>query len=207
MIPTDLSALGRTIEEPSGGSTSEQLLYEVHDPSAYLTPDVTADFSGVRFTAEGSDRVRVTAATGRHAPDALKVTIGYRDGFIGETQLSCGGSGCLTRARRAADVLLAEVAATGIRSREARADLIGVNSLYGEALPIASEPPEVRVRLAVRTPSREEAELVAGLADGLTLAGPAGGGGPTMSVREVIAVATVYIPRGAVHPEVAILET
>jgi len=78
----------------SGGELSvrtctEQLLYEVHDPSAYIQPDVVADFSTVGFTREGPDRVRVTGGTGRARTGTLKVTIGYHDGFIGEGQISC----------------------------------------------------------------------------------------------------------------------
>lgn len=82
----------------SGGLVSvatctEQLLYEVHDPSAYFTPDVIADFSNVRFAQEGPDRVRVQGAGGLPAPATLKVAVGYRDGYIGEAQLSYGGTG------------------------------------------------------------------------------------------------------------------
>ena len=69
----------------------EQLLYEVHDPSAYLTPDVTADFSAVELREEGPDRVRVSGASGRERPERLKVSVGYRDGYIGEAQISYAG--------------------------------------------------------------------------------------------------------------------
>jgi hypothetical protein len=66
----------------------EQLLYEVDDPAAYLTPDVTADFSGVRFRQLGPDRVRASGAAGRPRPEQLKVTLGYRGGWLGEGQIS-----------------------------------------------------------------------------------------------------------------------
>ena len=65
----------------------EQLLYEIHDPSAYITPDTVADFSQVRITEIAFDRVAVDGATGRPRPDTLKVSLGYLDGFIGEGQI------------------------------------------------------------------------------------------------------------------------
>ncbi|MDN5598818.1 MAG: DUF1446 domain-containing protein, partial [Pseudomonas sp.] len=76
----------------SGGRVSratcaEQLIYEVHDPAAYLTPDVTADFSQVGFVEEGVDRVRAQGASGRARPEQLKVSVGYLDGWIGEGQM------------------------------------------------------------------------------------------------------------------------
>jgi hypothetical protein len=84
----------------SGGRVSratcaEQLLYEIGDPAAYLTPDVVADFSNVSLTELAPDRVAVAGATGHPAPATLKVTIGYLDGFIGEGQISYAGAGCV----------------------------------------------------------------------------------------------------------------
>ena len=98
----------------STATCTEQLLYEVHNPSAYLTPDVTADFSHVRLEEQGPDRVRITGATGREAPDMLKVTVGYRDGFLGEGQISYGGTGCVARARLAGEIVVERLSALGL---------------------------------------------------------------------------------------------
>jgi hypothetical protein len=201
-----ITKLAGTGGQVTPGTCTEQMLYEVHDPGNYLTPDVVADFSAVQFASEGADRVRVTGASGRPRPRTLKVTIGYRDGFIGETQLSYGGTGCVTRARMAAGVLRKRVELAGIQAVETRVDVLGVDSLFGDALPLVAEPPEARVRLAVHTKTREEADYVAGLADGLTLGGPYGGGGPSVLVREVIAVCSVFLPRELVSPSITVLE-
>jgi hypothetical protein len=222
--PPDLAALGGPIAEcepdgslvitklpDTGGVVSvatctEQLLYEVGDPSCYLTPDVTADFSGIELATSGPDRVRVIGASGRPAPDTLKVSIGYRDGFIGEGQISYGGSGCVARARLAADTVRRRLDAYGTTVRELRADLIGWDALFGRPVPGAVEPSEVRLRVAVRTDTRAEAEAVGREVEALWIDGPYGGGGATRSVREVVAIATALLPRESVQPQVTLLE-
>ncbi len=78
--------------EGSGGrittaTCKEQLLYELHRPDRYLTPDVTADFSGVGFRELGPDRIEVRGASGTARPEKLKVSVGYSDGFVGEGQI------------------------------------------------------------------------------------------------------------------------
>lgn len=183
-----------------------QLLYELEDPSRYLQPDVVADFSGVRLTEVGPDRVAVEGASGRPRPDDLKVTLGYREGFIGEGQISYAGPGARARGELALTVLERRLQLLGLDGLEHRAELIGVNAMHGPWLGADREPYEVRVRLAVRTPSRAGAELVGQEVEALYLNGPAGGGGVTQSVREVVAAASALIPRDAVHPECHILE-
>lgn len=190
----------------SAATCTEQLLYEVHNPAAYLTPDVTADFSQVRFSGDGPNRVRVEGASGCPAPATLKATVGYRDGFIGEGQISYGGSGCLARARQAAEVVWARLEDLGVSPRECKAEYIGADSLFGPAAGEAREPSEVRLRVAARCATREEAEAVGLEVEGLWVGGPYGGGGATRTVKEVSAAGSVYLPRESVRPEITILE-
>ncbi|HWJ55852.1 MAG TPA: acyclic terpene utilization AtuA family protein [Vicinamibacterales bacterium] len=115
----------------SGGAVtiatcSEQLLYEIGDPAAYVTPDVVADFSGVELALDGADRVRVRGATGHPAPPTLKVALGHRDGFIGDGQISYGGSGAIARARLAATIVTERLRIVGVRPDALRCDLIGL---------------------------------------------------------------------------------
>jgi hypothetical protein len=189
----------------SVATCSEQILYEIDDPAAYLTPDVTADFSHVTFEPVGPDQIRVRGATGRPAPASLKVTVGYRDGFVGEGQISYGGRGCVARARLAADVAIRRLDWLGILGRERRVDLIGYDSLFGPGHAPAVEPPEVRLRLTVRTNSLEEADAVGREVEALWITGPAGGGGATRSAREILAVGSAFVPRETVSTEVTIL--
>ncbi|NWB60880.1 MULTISPECIES: acyclic terpene utilization AtuA family protein [unclassified Pseudomonas] len=189
----------------SGGRVSratctEQLIYEVHDPAAYLTPDVCADFSQVAFTEEAVDRVRAHCASGRPRPEALKVSVGYLDGWIGEGQISYGGPGAVARAQLARDVVLKRLELTGVRMQDVRAELIGVDSLHGPRSTV--EPWEVRLRIAARCAERSEAVRVGNEVETLYTNGPSGGGGASKSLRQVVAVASLLLPRHAVNPRI-----
>ncbi len=181
---------------------TEQLLYEVHDPRCYLTPDVVADFSAVRFEQQGQDRVLVSGASGTQRPDQLKVTVGYRDGWIGEGQISYGGPNAVARARLAGQVVEQRLALTGIAVEELRCELMGVDSLHGSSFAQPGEPWEVRLRVAGRCVTREFAQALANEVETLYTNGPAGGGGATRQVREVLAVASLYLPRELAVPRV-----
>ncbi|RMR00687.1 hypothetical protein ALP94_04120 [Pseudomonas savastanoi pv. glycinea] len=179
---------------------TEQLIYEVHDPAAYLTPDVCADFSAVAFEVEGQDRVRVSGADGRARPKTLKVSVGFLDGWIGEGQISYGGPGALARARLARDVVLERLKLTGVSYEDIRAELMGVDSLHGDELGsrTAAEPWEVRLRVAARCTDKAQAVRVGNEVETLYTNGPYGGGGATKGLRQVVAVASLFVPRSAV---------
>jgi hypothetical protein len=183
-----------------------QLLYEVGDPARYLQPDVTADFSRVRFEDLGADRVRASGAAGSPRPEMLKATLGYRDGWIGEGQISYAGPGARARGTLALQVLEERLPRLGLDRHERRAELIGVDAMHGASRGGDREPYEVRVRLAVRCATRDEAERVGQEVESLYLNGPAGGGGVVQSAREVIAAASVLVPREATQPSVQVLD-
>lgn len=189
----------------SGGRVSratctEQLIYEVHDPAAYLTPDVTADFSQVGFVEESVDRVRAQGAGGRARPEQLKVSVGYLDGWIGEGQMSYGGPGAVARAQLARDVVLKRLELMGVKMQDVRAELIGMDSLHGPRSTV--EPWEVRLRVAARCEARSEAVRVGNEVETLYTNGPSGGGGASKSVRQVVAVASLLLPRDKVNPRI-----
>ncbi|MDR3396261.1 MAG: DUF1446 domain-containing protein [Pandoraea sp.] len=185
----------------------EQLLYEIHDPQRYLQPDVVADFSEVRVTEEAPDRISVTGGRGTPRTGTLKVSVGYVDGFIGEGQISYGGPGAVARARLALDIVRERLALTGVQTSELRFDLIGVDSLYGKTVSSMNAAPyEVRVRVAGRTTSAEHALRIGNEVETLYTNGPAGGGGATKSVREVLAVQSVLLPREHAKPAFTLVE-
>jgi len=184
----------------SGGSVTtatctEQLLYEIHDPAAYLTPDVVADFSGVTMTQLAPDRVAITGATGHPKSGLLKVSVGYVDSYIGEGQISYAGPGAVARARLAQDIVAERLRLTGVAVDELRCDLIGLNAIHGDALAAGHpEPYEVRLRVTGRTASMEEAIRIGNEVETLYTCGPSGGGGATKAAREVVAVRSTLLP-------------
>lgn len=194
--------------EGSGGAVTaqtckEQLLYEVHDPARYLQPDVTADFSQVRVEEIGKDRVRVSGGRGSPRTGTLKVSVGYVDSYIGEGQISYAGPGALARGRLALDIVRERLKLTGVAASELRFELIGVDSLHGTRLSAqANEPYEVRVRVAGRTENRREAVRIGNEVETLYTNGPAAGGGAFKSARDVVAVASVLLPRELAMPRV-----
>ncbi|MHC8293451.1 acyclic terpene utilization AtuA family protein [Pseudomonas sp. LB3P58] len=208
----EVDATGRAVISKVAGSggridtatCTEQMIYEVHDPAAYLTPDVSADFTGVSFTAQGPDRVSAQGADGRARPPSLKVSVGYLDGWIGEGQMSYGGPGALARGRLAREVVLERLKLTGVVFEEIRTELIGVDALHGTELGSRtdSEPWEVRLRVAARCADRAEALRIGNEVETLYTNGPYGGGGASKSVRQVVAVASLLLPRDAVTLQV-----
>lgn len=190
----------------TAATCKEQLIYEVHNPREYVQPDVVADFSEVRIEELGKDRVRLVGAKGAPRPDSLKVSVAYRDGYVGEGQISYGGAGAVAKARLAGEIVRQRLEKNCIALDELRLDLIGVNSLHGPSFGIRCEPYEARLRVAARVATQQLAEAVASEVEALYTNGPAGGGGVTHFTREVIAIQSVLIPREQVRTEVTTLE-
>lgn len=201
--------------EGSGGcitpaTCKEQILYEIHDPTRYFTPDVVADFSQAHVEQMEPDRVRITGGSGHARPDTFKVSLGVTEGFVGEGQISYAGSGARDRAELAAAIVRERLALTGVAAQELRFDLIGVDAIHGPGLPadgVRAEPYEVRLRVAGRTASAEEAIRIGNEVETLYTNGPAGGGGVTKQVREVLGVLSTLLPRDLVQPRVQMLES
>ena len=221
----DLARLGFPIAEidPDGNATitklagtggrvtratcTEQLLYEIHDPARYLQPDVVADFSAVTLVEDGEDRVRVGGGRGAPRTGSLKVSVGHVDGWTGEGQISYAGPGAEARARLALEIVRDRLARTGPAIAESRAELIGVDSVAPARAVRGAPAPEVRARFVARCGSRADAERVADEVESLYLNGPAGGGGVTRAVREVVAIASTLIPEALSVPALDIVES
>lgn len=197
--------------EGSGGMVTEdtckeQMIYEIHNPERYLTPDTIADFSKVTFTQEGKDRVRAAHATSHKKPETLKVSIGYKDCFIGEGEISYGGTNSMARAQLAADIVEERLKIVGVETQEQRIDFIGFNSLYKSKIsgPMAPETyPEVRLRVSARTKDKKNAALIGNEVEALYTNGPAGGAGATKKVSEVVSICSIFVPRDIVDIKVA----
>jgi hypothetical protein len=185
----------------------EQLVYEVADPQGYITPDITADFSGAHFDARGEDRVQVRGAIGRARPDTLKVTLGFHSGWAGEGQISYAGPRAMERAELASQIVTARlVRLHGFSADDLTTEYIGTGSTYRQFSPPNRHTPEVRVRISGTAGSEEQALAVAHEVESLYTNGPAGGGGARGSSWEVVAVRSTDIPREKVTPAISIME-
>ncbi|CAB3850944.1 hypothetical protein LMG26854_02958 [Achromobacter aegrifaciens] len=181
-------------------TVKEQLLYEVHDPARYLTPDVVADLSRAEVAELGGDRVAVRGITGHARPAELKVNVCYRGGWLAEAEISYAGVQAEARARLAADI---------VRKRldpalRLRADLIGAISILGDdagnmlsALP-DGHARDVRLRVAAEHMDRKLAESVLREVTALYTCGPAGGGGVRTALRPRLNMLSCTLPRDAV---------
>jgi hypothetical protein len=176
-------------------TAKEQLLYEVLDPSAYLTPDAAADFTSIALRDLGGDRVELTGGEGAARPDRLKVSVGYRAGFIGEGEISYAGPGAEARARLGGEIVAARL---GDGFEETRVDLIGIDSAHGRSYGNRPESYEVRLRVAGRARSAALAQRVGEEVEALYSNGPAGGGGARKYLREIVGVASTFLPRAQV---------
>lgn len=180
-------------------TVKEQLLYEVHDPAAYLTPDVTADITQAQVTQAGTDLVALTGVRGHERPATLKVTAFYEGGWLAEGGISYAGPGAEARARLAAEIL-----AKRLPELKLRIDLIGVTSLFADdagrllAAKVPSDARDVRLRVAARHDQKEAAERLAQEVTALYTCGPAGGGGVRTAIRPRLSTASCFVPREAV---------
>ncbi|WP_326907847.1 acyclic terpene utilization AtuA family protein [Sedimentibacter sp. MB31-C6] len=193
--------------EGSGGvvnkdTLTEQMIYEIHDPSTYLTPDCIADFSKVTFTQKYKDVVEVKGATGREKTDTLKVSLGYKDCYIGEGEISYAGPGCLERAKLAAEIVEKRLKLTNVNYDELRVDFIGINAIYKNSERNYNTPEEVRLRVAARTKNKNDAVQIGNEVETLYTNGPAGGGGATKTVNEIVSVASILVNRNDVEAKV-----
>ncbi|WP_255474783.1 acyclic terpene utilization AtuA family protein [Pusillimonas sp. ANT_WB101] len=189
-------------------SVKEQLLYEIHDPKAYLTPDVVADIGSATVTEVGPDRVRLTGVRGHPRPDELKVNICYENGWLAEGEISYAGARAEARARLAADILRERLKGLGLL----RVDLIGVFSVFADdsGKSYSQRQPghgrDVRLRVALSHQDRTAAERLTREVNALYTCGPAGGGGVRTSIRARLGLESCTVTRDHIHMRYAFIE-
>ena len=181
----------------------EQVLYEMHDPSSYITPDCILDISNVSFEQVSKDRVRVVGPKARPRTATYKVVVGYHDGWIGEGEVGYAGPNALARAKLAEQIVRERLRMRGFTYPEIRVDYIGMSSLHGMGEGRA-EPYEVRLRIAARSPDRKAAQAVGFEVRTLHVNGPAGGGGGSNALREVLGVKSLLLPRELVKTQIVV---
>ena len=178
-------------------TVKEQLLYELHDPAAYLTPDVVADITQATVTQLGPHRVRLAGVRGHPRPPTLKALAYFDGGWLGEAEISYAGPNAEARARLAMDVMQRRMGAR----MPLRFDLIGVLSILGDdgnrllqALP-AGDSRDVRLRVASRHEDVRQIDLLLREVTALWTGGPGGGGGVRTAKRQRLSNRACFIPR------------
>ena len=203
-----------TKHENTGGlvtlqSVKEQLLYEIGDPTQYITPDCVADFTTIQLDEVGKDRVKLSGVRGKQATDFYKVSMSYLDGYTAFGTLTYSWPDALDKARKADEILRTRVNDLGLKFDEIRTEYLGYNSSHGGIADIAKEVNEVVLRVGVRGKDRESVERFGKELAPLILTGPPSvtgfaGGRPKPS--EVISYWPALIPKSAMKPGTLIVE-
>lgn len=188
-------------------SVTEQLVYEMGDPHAYITPDVVADFTSIQLEAAGDNRVKVFGIKGRPETDKLKVSIAYRAGFKAVGTLVYGWPDALDKAKLADRVLRERLKNLGLTFDHVMTEFVGVSSTHG---PLVSEPadvPEVQLRVGVRGPDKAMVERFTREIAPLVLNGPpsvTGFAGGRPKVEEIVAYWPALVDKGVVQTQVEV---
>lgn len=204
-----------TKHEGTGGRVNvpgikEQLLYEMGDPHAYITPDCVADFTTIRLEDAGPDRVRVFGISGHPATEFLKVSISYSAGFKAVGTLVYSWPDAYEKAQATDKILRARLERLGLRFDQILTEFVGANATHG---PLAGEPSpnlaEVQLRVGVRGNDKKAIERFTKEIAPLILTGPPGvtgfaGGRP--KVEEIVAYWPALIPKTEIKPRVMVTE-
>lgn len=183
-------------------TVKEQLLYEIHDPAAYLTPDVVADISETEVTELAPNRVQVTGVRGHPRPATLKAMLCFDGGWLGEGEISYAGPNAVERARLAGEILQRRLG----NQLTLRIDLIGVVSVFAAdsehhwAESNVSAATDVRLRVAAAHQERRRIERLLQEVTALYTCGPAGGGGIRTTLTPRLHSTACYVPREMIQP-------
>lgn len=196
--------------DESGGlvnerTVKEQMLYEIHDPAAYITPDVVMDITNVTLEEVGSNRVKVTGVKGKPRPERLKVVAGYEDGYLGQVIVGYSWPNALEKAKKAEEIIYRIMERKKVSYDKIHVDYVGYNSLHGPLAHEPQDPNEIYLRMVVKTDHKAKADNFFRLFPPLALNGP-----PTMSLlgniptRQQLGMWSFLIPRELVERNVSI---
>ena len=189
-------------------TVTEQLVYEMGDPHSYITPDVIADFTTIRLSDDGTDRVRVFGIKGRAPTDKLKVSIAYRAGFKAVGTLVYAWPDALEKAELADRVLRERLDRLGLRFERVLTEFVGANATHGRLAGDQHEAPEVQLRVGVRGEKAPVERFTREIAP-LVLNGPpsvTGFAGGRPKVEEIVAYWPALIDKSVVKTSVEIVQ-
>lgn len=187
----------------------QQLLYEVHDPHAYLSPDVVLDMSTLQLDDLGDDRVRVHGASGHPRPERLKVVAGFHDGYKAEVTWGFSWPDAMAKAQAAVEIVKTQLAERRVPHEELFVEYPGLNSAHGPLAPMPAAPDELNevwVRMAMRTRDKAAADGFGRLFPWMGLSGPAYTCGfhGLHNTGELLGIWPTLIERGRVEPAIRV---
>ena len=191
-------------------AVKEQLLYEMGDPKAYITPDVVADFSSINLAPDGDDRVRVFGIKGNPKTEFYKVSIAYSAGWKAVGTLVYAWPDAYEKAKAADQVLRGRIERLGLKFDLMLTEFVGVSATHGH---LAGEPspdiPEVQLRFGVRGQRKADVERFTKELAPLILTGPpavTGFAGGRPKVEEIMAYFPALIPKHLIETKVQVIE-
>jgi len=190
-------------------TVSEQLVYEMGDPHSYITPDVVADFTTIRLTAQGDDRVLVSGVKGKAPTDKLKVSVAYRAGFKAIGTLVYAWPDALEKAQLADRILRQRLDRLGLRFERTLSEFVGANATHGPLSEDQRNAPEVQLRFGVRGPDHPDVERFTREIAPLVLNGPpsvTGFAGGRPKVEEIVAYWPALIDKSVVETRVDLIQ-
>lgn len=205
-----------TKHENTGGrvdieTVTSQLVYEMGDPARYLTPDCVANFASVKLEQAGINRVRASGIQGGPAPESLKVSMAFQEGFKIIGQLTVAGPDAVDKARLSAEIVFQRAAMDGATFPDEQkfVEIVGTSVCHAGILPAPSDPPEVVLRIGARDGDRAKLDRLGMEIVPLVTSGPPGvtgfaGGRP--KATEVISYWPALIDRRLVKTSVSVEE-
>lgn len=187
----------------------EQLVYEMGDPTAYITPDCVVDFTSIRLEQHGKDRVRINGIEGREATDSYKVSISYLEGYKATGQLTVSGPDAMAKAKICADALWGRLAFAGVTFENTVTEFLGSNTCHGDMIEVPDKLGEVVLRVGVKDADRGKVDRFGKELAPLVTSGPPGvtgfaGGRP--KATEVLAYWPALLPKRYVTTHVHVEE-
>jgi hypothetical protein len=189
-------------------SVTEQCVYEMGDPTSYITPDVVADFTTIHLEDAGPDRVRVFGIKGRPATDKLKVSIAYRAGFKAVGTLVYAWPDAIEKAQLADRVLRERLDRMGLKFDQLLTEFVGVSATHGPLAGHVTDAPEVQLRVGVRSEDKKSVERFTREIAPLVLNGPpsvTGFAGGRPKVEEIVAYWPALVDKTVVETKVEVL--
>jgi hypothetical protein len=207
VVITKHEALGGLVTRQT---VAEQLLYEIGDPSEYITPDCIANFTSIHLADEGKDRVRVHGVTGRPSTEFYKVSVSYQDGYTAVGTLTYSWPDALDKAKKADEILRTRLKDLGLTFEEIQSEFLGYDSSHKHLAATPSEVNEVVLRFGVRGPEYSAVERFGRELAPLVLTGPpsvTGFAGGRPKPQEVVSYWPALIRKTAVSPRVEVHES